>query len=80
MKILVTGGAGYIGSAVAAQLVAGGHQVMVFDNLSSGHAGAVPAGAEFVLGDILAREALDLASAWQWRLDHPAGYGGTDGS
>jgi UDP-glucose 4-epimerase len=58
MKILVTGGAGYIGSTVAAQLVAGGHQVTVFDNLSSGHANAVPAAAEFVLGDILDRAAL----------------------
>jgi NAD(P)-dependent dehydrogenase (short-subunit alcohol dehydrogenase family) len=58
VKILVTGGAGYIGSTVAAQLVEGGHQVTVFDNLSSGHAGAVPAGAEFVLGEILDREAL----------------------
>jgi UDP-glucose 4-epimerase len=45
MKLLVTGGAGYIGSIVAAQLVAAGHDVAVLDDLSRGHAGAVPAGA-----------------------------------
>jgi UDP-glucose 4-epimerase len=52
MRLLVTGGAGYIGSAVAAQLVAAGHQVTVLDDLSTGHADAVPAGAAFVHGDI----------------------------
>jgi UDP-glucose 4-epimerase len=52
MRLLVTGGAGYIGSAVAAQLVAAGHQVTVLDDLSTGHADAVPAGAVFVHGDI----------------------------
>jgi UDP-glucose 4-epimerase len=45
MKLLVTGGAGYIGSIVAARLVASGHDVAVLDDLSRGHAGAVPAGA-----------------------------------
>jgi UDP-glucose 4-epimerase len=52
MRLLVTGGAGYIGSAVAAQLVAAGHQVTVLDDLSTGHADAVPDGAVFVHGDI----------------------------
>jgi len=47
MRVLVTGGAGYIGSVVAAQLLAGGHEVVVVDDLSTGHADAVPAGAEF---------------------------------
>ncbi|MET8142252.1 UDP-glucose 4-epimerase GalE [Sphaerisporangium sp. NPDC005288] len=47
MKLLVTGGAGYIGSAVAAQLVEAGHEVTVLDDLSTGHADAVPAGASF---------------------------------
>ena len=46
MRLLVTGGAGYIGSVVAARLIAGGHQVTVLDDLSTGHADAVPAGAE----------------------------------
>jgi UDP-glucose 4-epimerase len=52
VKLLVTGGAGYIGSAVAAQLVETGHEVTVLDDLSTGHADAVPAGASFVEGSI----------------------------
>ena len=52
MRLLVTGGAGYIGSVVAAQLLAAGHDVVVLDNLSTGHADAVPGGAEFVVGDL----------------------------
>jgi UDP-glucose 4-epimerase len=48
MRVLVTGGAGYIGSVVAAQLVAAGHDVFVLDDLSTGFADAVPAGATFV--------------------------------
>ncbi len=59
MKILVTGGAGYIGSTTAAQLLEAGHQVTVFDNLSNGHRAAVPAAAQFVQGDTLDRAALD---------------------
>ena len=57
MRLLVTGGAGYIGSVVAAQLLAAGHAVVVLDDLSTGHADAVPAGARFVRGD-LRRDAL----------------------
>jgi len=52
MRLLVTGGAGYIGSVVAAQLLEAGHQVVVLDDLSTGHAEAVPAGAVFVRGTI----------------------------
>jgi UDP-glucose 4-epimerase len=52
MRLLVTGGAGYIGSVVAARLVADGHEVVVLDDLSTGHADAVPAGASFVQGDM----------------------------
>ncbi|MBB2909579.1 UDP-glucose 4-epimerase [Streptosporangium becharense] len=52
MKLLVTGGAGYIGSVVAAQLVEAGHRVTVLDDLSTGHADAVPPGARFVEGSI----------------------------
>ncbi len=52
MRLLVTGGAGYIGSVVAAQLLAAGHEVTVLDDLSTGHADAVPAGARFVEGDL----------------------------
>ena len=52
MRVLVTGGAGYIGSVVAAQLIAAGHDVTVLDDLSTGFAGAVPAGATFVKGTL----------------------------
>jgi len=48
MRVLVTGGAGYIGSVVSAELLDAGHHVTVLDDLSTGHADAVPAGAEFV--------------------------------
>jgi UDP-glucose 4-epimerase len=52
MKVLVTGGAGYIGSVVAGQLTAAGHEVVVLDDLSTGHADAAPAGATFVKGTL----------------------------
>ena len=52
MRILVTGGAGYIGSVVTEQLVEQGHAVLVFDNLSKGHRDAVVDGAEFVQADL----------------------------
>jgi UDP-glucose 4-epimerase len=45
MRVLVTGGAGYIGSVVTAALLADGHEVTVLDDLSTGHADAVPEGA-----------------------------------
>src|SRR3978361_2580085 len=48
MRVLVAGGAGYIGSVVTAALLAGGHEVTVLDDLSTGHADAVPEGATFV--------------------------------
>jgi UDP-glucose 4-epimerase len=48
MKLLVTGGAGYIGSIVAQQLLNGGHEVVVLDDLSRGHRGAVPHGARLI--------------------------------
>ena len=53
MKLLVTGGAGYIGSVVSAQLLAHGHDVTVLDNLERGHRAAVPEGAGFVQVDLL---------------------------
>jgi UDP-glucose 4-epimerase len=52
MNILVTGGAGYIGSVVVEELVKGGHQVVVYDNLSKGHRESVDPSASFVLGDL----------------------------
>ncbi|RME76672.1 MAG: UDP-glucose 4-epimerase GalE, partial [Chloroflexi bacterium] len=59
MKILVTGGAGYIGSIVVEQLVEAGESVVVFDNLYQGHRAAVHPQAEFVQGDLADREAVD---------------------
>jgi UDP-glucose 4-epimerase len=53
MKLLVTGGAGYIGSVVAARLLAAGHDVTVLDSLQRGHRRAVPEGAAFVEVDLL---------------------------
>jgi len=54
MKVLVTGGAGYIGSITAEVLLAQGHEVVVFDNLSQGHRAAVPDDAVWVQGDLSA--------------------------
>lgn len=61
MRFFVTGGAGYIGSAVAAELLAQGYQVTVYDSLVTGHRAAVPKGAEFVEADILDDKALSTA-------------------
>jgi UDP-glucose 4-epimerase len=52
VKLLVTGGAGYVGSVCAAHLVDAGHDVTVLDDLSTGHKDAVPDGAQFVEGDL----------------------------
>ncbi|MCL2418027.1 MAG: UDP-glucose 4-epimerase GalE [Conexibacteraceae bacterium] len=52
MRLLVTGGAGYIGSIVARLLLENGHEVVVFDNLERGHREAVPAAARLVVGDL----------------------------
>ncbi|MET9418058.1 UDP-glucose 4-epimerase GalE [Streptomyces klenkii] len=51
-KCLVTGGAGYVGSVVAAHLLAAGHTVTVLDDLSTGHRAAVPEGAAFIHGRV----------------------------
>jgi UDP-glucose 4-epimerase len=53
MRLLVVGGAGYIGSVVAGQLVEAGHAVTVADNLSKGHDWAIPGGARFEEVDVL---------------------------
>ena len=52
MKILVTGGAGYIGSICVEQLLNAGHTVSVFDNLTEGHRKAVDPRAELIIGDL----------------------------
>jgi UDP-glucose 4-epimerase len=58
LKILVVGGAGYVGSTSVERFVDRGHEVVVFDNLSSGHASAVPNGALLVVGDLADRARL----------------------
>ena len=59
MKVLVTGGAGYIGSAAVEQLIAAGESVVVFDNLSQGHRAAVHPAAVFLKGDLSNRPEID---------------------
>lgn len=61
MKVLVTGGAGYIGSITVEQLILAGDQVVVFDNLYQGHRSAVHPEATFVQGDLKDRSAIDAA-------------------
>ncbi|NYI03967.1 UDP-glucose 4-epimerase GalE [Allostreptomyces psammosilenae] len=63
MKVLVTGGAGYVGSVCAAHLIEAGHEVTVLDDLSTGHRDAVPDGAAFVEGRVQDVAAKVLAGA-----------------
>ncbi|MBY6031960.1 UDP-glucose 4-epimerase GalE [Marinobacter daepoensis] len=62
MNVLVTGGAGYIGSHVVRQLAQAGHDIVVYDNLSTGYRWAVTAG-ELVVGDLADEQALDAVFA-----------------
>ncbi|MGZ4517192.1 MAG: UDP-glucose 4-epimerase GalE [Mycobacteriaceae bacterium] len=61
MKLLVTGGAGYVGSVCTALLVERGHRVTVLDDLSTGHADAVSPSARFIEGDVATHAAALLA-------------------
>jgi len=63
MRLLVTGGAGYIGSVVARDLIAAGHEVVVLDNLERGHRAAVPRGARLVVADLLEQDAVGALMA-----------------
>jgi UDP-glucose 4-epimerase len=63
MKVLVTGGAGYIGSIAVEQLIKAGEEVVVFDNLFQGHQQAVHPKAAFVQGDLANRGAIDAVMA-----------------
>ena len=63
MKILVVGGAGYIGSICAELLLDQGHEIAIFDNLGEGHRGAVDRRARFIDGDLQDRQAIDSALA-----------------
>ena len=59
MRILVFGGAGYIGSHTALELIRAGEEVVVADNLQTGFRAAIPEGATFYQGDIRDRAFLD---------------------
>ena len=59
MKVLVTGGAGYIGGTVAGLLVEKGHRAVAFDNLSHGRRDLLPPGVEFVQGELSDRAAIE---------------------
>lgn len=61
MRVLVTGGAGYIGSVVAEELIGDGHEVVVYDDLRKGRRAAVVEGAEFIEGDLMNGELLRRA-------------------
>ncbi len=61
MKLFITGGAGYIGGAVAEALIEAGHQVTIYDSLATGHRAAVPAGAAFIHADLGDQAALEKA-------------------
>ena len=61
MHVLVTGGAGYIGSIVNQQLLAAGHHVVVYDNLCNGHAAAVPPETPLIKANLVDRDALVFA-------------------
>jgi UDP-glucose 4-epimerase len=63
MKVLVTGGAGYIGSHVVEMLIERGYDVVVFDNLSAGHRQAIAPQATFVQGDLLHKPDLEALFA-----------------
>jgi UDP-glucose 4-epimerase len=76
MNVLVTGGAGYIGSVVVEELIRQGERVIVYDNLSQGHRTAVHPQAEFVRGELADRPLLDsvLAAHGVEAIMHFASY------
>jgi UDP-glucose 4-epimerase len=86
MRVLVTGGAGYIGSVVVAMLLAAGHEVTAVDDLSNGHEDAVAPGAHFVkasvveAGPLLAERRYDAVMHFAARslvgesVEHPDRY------
>ena len=72
MKLLVTGGAGYIGSVVAARLLEAGHEVVVLDDCSTGHEDAVPSGAALVRATLRAAAADVLSDGFDGVLHFAA--------
>ena len=71
MKILVTGGAGYIGGTVAGLLIEKGHKAVVFDNLGHGRRDLLPAGVEFIEGELADRRALETIFVSARNEDRP---------
>jgi UDP-glucose 4-epimerase len=63
VKIFVTGGAGYIGSVCAEELLQRGYEVTIFDNLTEGHRGAIDSRATFIQGDLSDPKSISLAIA-----------------
>ncbi len=61
MKVIVTGGAGYIGSVCVEELLNAGHEVVVFDNLSEGHRGAIDDRAKLIVGDLQDKPSISRA-------------------
>src|SRR4051812_16422407 len=61
MRVLVTGGAGYIGSVVVEELLRDRHEVVVYDSLVKGHRGSIPADVDFVHADLLDQQQLTAA-------------------
>ncbi|MBX7187932.1 MAG: UDP-glucose 4-epimerase GalE [Vicinamibacteria bacterium] len=80
MRVAVTGGAGYIGSHAVAELLTLGHQVTVIDDLSAGHAEAVPAATRFVRADIGDLVAMTTALDHHDAIIHFAGLLSVGGS
>ena len=61
MRVLVTGGAGYIGSVVVEELLNDGHEVVAYDNLAKGHRGSIPPNVKFIEQDLLETDCLKEA-------------------
>jgi UDP-glucose 4-epimerase len=81
MRVLVTGGAGFVGATLVRRLVAGGHRVRVIDNLSTGDAAHLTGvDAELVKGDIRDADALDDAIRGTTAVIHLAAAGSVIGS
>jgi UDP-glucose 4-epimerase len=74
VRALVTGGAGFIGSNLADALLAAGHSVCVLDDLSTGYADNVPAGADLVVGDVADEAAVAKAVAGAQVVFHHAAH------
>lgn len=71
MKVLITGGAGYIGGTVAALLAQTGHNPVIFDNLSHGRRELLPPGVEFIQGELADRATLENIFASANQGNHP---------